>query len=211
MGENIKDNQLSRRDFLKVAAGTAFGVMIASAGLSGFGQVKQALASGGEPVAVSQMQEGVVYSISVNLVVPAGVHQFLSLDAVITDTTTPSIIPFRRPTTYQVDNGTITKLGANRFQVAVDTFNNTFGLLEIDSASSDGRATITERRYKPWNVAGNSTRIDGLTVTLTDPVLSGDGKNRFVFAAREYANFLFIGEKNFPVTLVAEFNSIKRR
>ena len=148
------------------------------------------------------MVPGTKYAVTVNPIVPATVHNLISFDAVITDTTTPSIIPYRRPTTRQSNNGTIVKNGDGSFTVSVATFNNTFGLLTIADDCNDGGAHVTDRTPYAWNVGGNASRIDGLTVKI-DSAVSGMGK--YVFSATEYANFMNVGAQSWPVTLEVSF------
>ena len=200
--ENFNEVNLSRRNFVKgaLAAGGAVALSAAAPALKPF----EAFAAG-SAVATGDMVVGTKYAVTVNPIVPATVHNSISFDAVITDTTTPSIIPYRRPTTRQSNNGTIVKNGDGSFTVSVATFNNTFGLLTIADDSNDGGAHVTGRNPYAWNVGGNASRIDGLTVKI-DSAVSGMGK--YVFSATEYANFMNVGAQSWPVTLEVSFNEI---
>lgn len=153
-----------------------------------------------DTVAPEDMVVGQTYTASVNPVVPMNVHNLIKFDAVITDTTTPTL--FKKPTTYQVDNGTIVKNADGTYTVRVDTFNNTFGVWDIATSSSDG-ATLSKLSWIPWNVGGHAERLDGFTATLDNT------SGAYVFDAHEYANFMGQGEKEFPITLKVDFSSIK--
>lgn len=195
----------TRRGFVKMAAGTvAAAAALVAAGAESI-DLSKAFAATGDTVSVADMVVGQEYTITVNPIVPASIHGLISFDAVITDTTTPSIIPYRRPTTRQSNNGTIVKNSDGTFTVKVSTFNNTFGVLTIADDSNDGGAHVTARTPYSWNVAGNSSRIDGLTVKI-DAAASGMGK--YVFAATEYANFMNVGAQSWPITLEVSFDEI---
>lgn len=197
--------KMSRRDFVKTAGVAAGALALAGAGVTL--EPTQALA---ENISLDAMEEGVAYTITVNPIVPMNVHNIIKFDAVITDTTTPSA--FKKPTTRKSSNGTITKTVSNgkvNYEVFVNKFNHTFGVLTITSPSTSDSAVDLVPGYTDWTdgPSGYSERIDSITMTIPESsVVEGMGK--YVFDATEYANYMNQGYKEFPITVEVSFDSI---
>lgn len=197
----------TRRGFVKMAAGTVAAAALVAAGAESidFSKAFASTSDGrvlGDAVAKAAMEVGTWYSASVNLYVPAKINVLISMDAYLTNLTTPSI--FKKPTTPVSNNGLICKNANGSYTVYVDEFNNTFGLLGIATSANDGTAaTVVGSISTSWS-ASTGARIDALKFSIPSGTAGSHS-----FDAKEYANYMNVGDKDWPVTLQVDFGTVK--
>lgn len=202
---SLTKTSLVHRGLLKMLAVGAVSLILALAAMS-IGNTEKAYAATGDTVAVEDMNEGTEYSVTDNLYVKAEFNIILKRNAYLTNLTTPNLFKGQFPTTPLSDNATIVKNADGTFTVNITPLNNTFGLISIADTASNGAASVTNRvYYENWNTGGYSQRINGLTFAVSDT--SGS----YSFTASEYANYMNVGDKSWPVTLQIDFSSVKEK
>lgn len=203
MDKNFEAVDISRREFMVGAAAATAGVALVSTGFS-LTSPRQAFAAAGDSVAKASMEVGVEYSITANLYVKAELNWVLSMDAYLTNLTTPSLFG-SKPTTPVDDNATIILNDSGEYVITISELNNTFGLTSIATLSSDGEARVTDEGQYLWNEGGHEYRIQPLEITL-----SSQAGGNHVFTATEYANFVAsYSDHDWDVTLQVDFDTIK--
>lgn len=198
MGNEL-NRGLSRRDFLKVAGATAGVVALASAGLTA--KPTAAFAATGDVVADTYVSTS---GATANVYVTAIDNIIMHVDAYLTDPTVPNP-PFQLPNHPQSNNAKfiVDETGA---YVVVDLVNEYFGLLTIDSNSTNGAAHVASYETVDWNA--QPKRISQLKIKLDTE------QNTYAFHATEYANVNFMGvggPKSFDVTLKVDWSSLKTK
>lgn len=209
----METQEMSRRDFVKAAAGTAAAAALVAAGGVSF-SAAEAFASTrdgrslGTAVAKDAMVAGTVYSASVNLYVPAKLNAIIKMNAYLTNLTQPTSMFSSKPTSPVSNNGLVVLNDDGTYTVFVDDFNETFGLLAIQTSTNDGTAaTITNSISTSWSVSGDSSissRIDALKFKIP-----ANTEGSHSFNAKEYANFMNFGHKEWAVTLQVDFDTVK--
>lgn len=204
----------TRRGFVKMAAGAVAAAALVATGASTL-DIDKAFAGTrdnrdlGAAVAQSEMVPGTWYSASVNLYVKAQFNVIVHMDAYLTNLTKPTSLFGSKPTTPVSDNGLVRLNSDGSYSVYVDDLNNTFGLMTIGgsrnggAAKDDSGSTCVVRGYYDWD-AVDDDRIDAISFTLPAGY-SGEPS----FAATEYANFMNQGDKDWPVTLKVDFDTVK--
>lgn len=195
----METQNLTRRDFIKAAAGTAAAAAIVAAGGVSI-NVPKAFA---DTVDLSGYDQSKSYTITANLYVRAELNSIIGMDAYLTNLTTPSLFG-TKPTTPASDNAVLT-FSEGKPVVTINSLNNTFGLTYIATTPTDGGAEVTEQGALSWNKGGHETRIQPIGFTISDT-----SKENYVFDATEYADFTpYRGDKSWEVTLLIDWTSIK--
>lgn len=195
----------TRRGFVKLAAGAVAAAALVATGASTL-DIDKAFAADG--VAIDAMEIGKEYTVTANLYVKAKFNAILNIDAYLTNTTTPNILAGKLPNKPVSDNAKIKKTkvqadGTPVFEVRISELNNTFGLTEIADAGNPATATVKSKSFKSGWTSACDQRIEAITFEVTG---QNSGQQ---FEAKEYANFMNQGAKEWPVTLTVDFSSIK--
>lgn len=195
----------TRRGFVKLAAGAVAAAALVATGASTL-DIDKAFAADG--IAIDAMEIGEEYTVTANLYVKAKFNAILNIDAYLTNATTPNLIAGKLPNKPVSDNAKIKKTmvqadGTPVFEVRISELNNTFGLTEIADAGNPATATVKAKSFKSGWTSACDQRIEAITFEVTG---QNSGQQ---FEAKEYANFMNQGAKEWPVTLTVDFSSIK--
>lgn len=199
---------LSRRDFLKGAAGVTLAIAAVSAGLSLPG-AGEALGTAPQRAYAATATSAGTYTITANLYVdkkdtPIGKHAY------VTNSGNP---PFHKPTSPVSNNAKLQVTESGKKLLTVPIVNNTFGVLSIATTSTNSsvkvidKSMITWRAPWPWSTPYKE-RISSITFDVTN--FSGGNSIADFTPCAEYATFpRYKGDKHWDLHLIVNFNSAK--
>lgn len=199
---------LSRRDFLKGAAGVTLAIAAVSAGLSLPG-AGEALGTAPQRAYAATATSAGTYTITANLYVdkkdtPIGKHAY------VTNSGNP---PFHKPTSSVSNNAKLQVTESGKKLLTVPIVNNTFGVLSIATTSTNSsvkvidKSMITWRAPWPWSTPYKE-RISSITFDVTN--FSGGNSIADFTPCAEYATFpRYKGDKHWDLHLIVNFNSAK--
>lgn len=204
--EGMQDASLSRRDFLKAAAGAVVVAAAAGVALPDINASK-AFAASAAPLSGAYAAPG-TYTVTANLYVdkrdsPIGKNAYV---------TNPGNPPFNKPTSPVANNATLVVAEGGAKLLTVPIVNSSFGVLEIASASQDGLVRITEKKMGKWVMPNFlwSSPYDERVVSLTFDVtnFAGGSATATFSPSAEYASFpLYKGRKTWDLHLVADLGA----
>lgn len=153
--------------------------------------------------AESGLQAG-TYTVSANLYVAAK-DTPIGLNAYVTN---PAAPPFGYPSTPVSANATLNVLEDGTKLLTVPIVNNTFGVLALPAASTDGAVSVASSTTTPWRTGfgGPAARISTVTFDVTG--FAGGAAVATFSPSQEYANFfLYRGYKSWDLNLVVDFGA----
>lgn len=199
---------LSRRDFLKGAAGVTLAIAAVSAGLSLPG-AGEALGTAPQRAYAATATSAGTYTITANLYVdkkdtPIGKHAY------VTNSGNP---PFHKPTSPVSNNAKLQVTESGKKLLTVPIVNNTLGVLSIATTSTNNSVKVIDKSMTTWRApwpwsTPYKERISSITFDVTN--FSGGNSIADFTPCAEYATFpRYKGDKHWDLHLIVNFNSAK--
>lgn len=203
-------SSVSRRDFLKVAAGATAVAAVAAAGFDLSGS-EGVLKLGPEKAFAQATLSPGTYTVTANLYAAAS-DTPIGKNAYVTNAGNP---PGNKPTSPVSDNATLAVSADGKKTLTVPVVNNTFGLRSIAPSSTDGTISVISTSTTTWTApwfhffpTPYGERISSITFDVTN--FAGGSAVADFSPCAEYVTFpLYKGDKSWDLHLVVDYSSVK--